>query len=636
MFKQLFQLSGTRPTPNTSTLNTTPVSSSNVTGLTDSAAPPTSSVSILQPPLSPLLLESVVIQSASAEEEVKLPSKEKLAIPFPTDSPFPLLLKDTKLIEEARSSRHVSPPIATGADNDVLSVPPANTPVLNKNSLAFLLQDVDADDINRQDENGNTALMVALLQGHVHLAHTLIVPHADFNLQNHAGETALMLAIGLGYIAVARELVRYPCNILLVNKRQENAFFLLAQQGYWKTSQHFLLARTMLLAAMQCHPLDLNDKVDGNHTLLGLAVDLGDLITLKKLISEGADPNIADNEGNTPLMLAIKHNNLVEFAALFLPTRNLDQQNQAGDTALMLAIRLGHIVIARELIRRPLQIGLINARQENAFSLLAHHGYQQTYQHFLLSREMLAALLCLPSFYLNDKVDGNHTALCLAAELGDLTIINILLAQGANPDVANGQGNTPLMVAIKQNNLFETLVLLPVTKNFDQQNEEGDTVLILAIRLGHIQIARALTQCSSDLLLINNRQENAFVCLAQQGYSLTCQHAMLTRELIIALKTCYPFYINHQIDGKHTLLCLAVLINDIEAVKILLGIGADINTPNHKGNTPIMMALEQKQFEMAQILLNRQPDLSKQNQQGETAYSLALENKWEAMFSNSI
>jgi ankyrin repeat protein len=638
MFNQLFQPFSAHSTPIPATLNTSSVPSSNVVDLTDSAALPlTNSASILQASCSSLLRKSVSIQCSSTEKNITFPNEKPLPPPFLIESPFFPSSKNTKPpVNEALLLHDVSPPIATGADNDLLAVPPADTPLLNKSSLAFLLQNVKADEINRQDKNGNTPLMIALLQGNVQLAHTLIVSYADFDLQNHAGDTALMLAIKLKYITLAKEIVRYPCNISLVNKRQESAFFLLAQQGYRKTHQHFLLARAMLLAAVDYYSIDPNDKIDGNYTLLGLAVELEDLVILKKLIKKGASPDIVNKEGNTPLMLAIKRNNLVEFAALFLLTRNFNQQNQQGDTALMLAIRLGHIILARELIRRPLQLELVNARQENAFSLLACQGYQQTYQHFLLSREMITASLRLHSFSLNNKVDGNHTLLCLAAELGELLTINLLLTRGANPDIANSKGNTPLMVAIKQNNLSEALALLPVTKNLDQQNEEGDTALILAIRLGHIHIARALTQCSSDLLLINNRQENAFVCLAQQGYSLTCQHALLTKELIIALAQRYPLHIDHMVDGHHNLLCLAVLINDMEVAKILLGVGAQINMPNYEDNTPIMIALKQKQFEMFQFLLSKHPDLSKQNQQGESAYSLALENKWEAMFFDSI
>jgi ankyrin repeat protein len=556
--------------------------------------------------------------STCAEKEIELPQPL-----FSPSSGLPANAQEKEILIQNPAASDLLP--NSSASASVMDTPTRATHPFNPASMSAI-------EINRQDDYGNTALMRALLQGNVDQLYSSILSEADLDLQNNAGDTAFMLAIRLGYLEFARKLIDYPLNILLMNKQQDNAFSLLFRQGYRQTYQHFLLAREMLIAVEQRHPFVINSQIDGSNTLLCLAAELGEMLTVKKLITKGANPNIANSNGDTPLMIAIKHNHLFETHLLLSSTNNLNQQNREGDTALMLAIRLGYLHVARELICYPLNLSLANNRQENALSLLHQQGYRQSDQHFLLARAMIAASLQMPAHHLNVKIDGENTLLCLVADLGGVMAIRRLITRGADANITNNFGDTPLMIALKQNRLFEAMALLAPTANINQQNQAGDTALILAIRLGHIQIARALIHYPCNLTIVNKNRENAFFLLARQGYGQTHQHLLLAKEMLLTVERHYPFLMEEKLDGINTLLCLAVEIGEIELVKRLLAKGVNLNGQNDEGNSPIMLAVKSKQLELVYFLLSRSPNLSLQNQQGKTAYALAAENGWKLPF----
>ena len=66
-------------------------------------------------------------------------------------------------------------------------------------------------DINAQDENGDTALMLAVYNDHFETVKRLLrVPEIDINMQNDDGNTALMLAVYEGQYEILDWLLKVP------------------------------------------------------------------------------------------------------------------------------------------------------------------------------------------------------------------------------------------------------------------------------------------------------------------------------------------------------------------------------------------------------------------------------------------
>ncbi len=83
--------------------------------------------------------------------------------------------------------------------------------------------------------------------------------------------------------------------------------------------------------------------------------------------------------------------------------------------------------------------------------------------------------------------------------------------------------------------------------------------------------------------------------------------------------------LKHEIDLKETVI-EAVTNIDLVSLNILLAEGADIDTADSYGNTPLMLASKIGNPRMLTIILAHNPDVNAKNDNGETALMIAAEN----------
>jgi ankyrin repeat protein len=495
---------------------------------------------------------------------------------------------------------------------------------------AFSITCPDADFPSQHNKNINNKLIKAILANDLLKAYALL-PYIYPNFQNVEGNTVLMLLLRLGHTHLAREMLLHPSiNILLENKQQKNAFFYLDTLPF--SAEHILLAQEMAILRAQQIPEELINKSNDGQTLLCSAILTENFSAFQILIERGADVNILDVGHNTPFMLAIKQNYLPVINLLAFLTKNLDQQNETGDTALILAIQGKHLQIASTIMKYPINTFLTNVWQENAFTSLAQQGYHFSHQHFVLTKKIVRRAAKQLPFIPDCKIDGSNTLLGLAAELNEIKVLKKLIAKNADFTLPNQEGNTPLMLAIKQGHLLAADLLSSLPNKLDQQNQEGDTALMLAVRLGQLQIATTLMTDPDQLniFLSNWNGENALSLALHNTITFTPPAFWLaTQVLACVVRAASSEQINYKLGGHNSLLCLAVILSNMRLVKQLLDKGADINLANQDGDTPIMLAIRNKQLLLTHVLFSKEPNLFLQNKKGETAYSLALENSWD-------
>ncbi|XP_062917779.1 putative palmitoyltransferase ZDHHC13 [Mobula hypostoma] len=208
---------------------------------------------------------------------------------------------------------------------------------------------------------------------------------------------------------------------------------------------------------------------DLNSTALHWATRQGHLSMVVLLVKYGADPSLVDREGFTCLHLAIQFQQMPIIAYLVAKGQNVDAADMNGQTPLMLA--------ASRII-----------------------GPEPT--RFLI--KLNASINAV------DKLHKN-TPLHWAVLSGNVAALNVLLAAGANVEVKNAMGETPLGLAQQNRNpwIIHSLIdtnasrsrssfVLKLFKSF----EKYKLLLLFLLSVGVIWITGYIADLESDSWLL--------------------------------------------------------------------------------------------------------------------------------------
>ncbi|WP_411291821.1 ankyrin repeat domain-containing protein [Sphingorhabdus sp.] len=86
-------------------------------------------------------------------------------------------------------------------------------------------------------------------------------------------------------------------------------------------------------------------------TALHIVIERRDSTWLGYLLQKGANPNLSDKKGTTPLMLATQLGYIDGIDWLVRKKAQVDQTNRAGETALILAVQLRNAEAVRALLK---------------------------------------------------------------------------------------------------------------------------------------------------------------------------------------------------------------------------------------------------------------------------------------------
>jgi uncharacterized protein len=194
------------------------------------------------------------------------------------------------------------------------------------------------------------------------------------------------------------------------------------------------MKRRPLLAATAAWPVTARaSPVD-----LVAAAESGDVATLKRLLDGGTPVDARDGRQRTAL-LAATHANRVDAARLLIERgADVNAKDDLQDSAFLYAGAEGRLEILRLTLAAGADLKSTNRYGGTALIPAAHHGHVETVRTLLQT-----------------KIDLDHvnrlgwTALLEAILLGDggaahTEIVRLLVARGANVDLADAQGVTPL------------------------------------------------------------------------------------------------------------------------------------------------------------------------------------------------
>ena len=163
--------------------------------------------------------------------------------------------------------------------------------------------------LDTQDANGRTALLIAVEKDHAGIARALIAAGASVNVQAANMDTPWLLAGAAGRTEVLRAMIPAGPDLSIRNRFGGNALIPACERGHVETIELLLTTK-----------IDVNHVNNLGWTCLLEIVILGDggaphLAAAKLALHAGADPNISDKNGVSPLAHA-KANGQSEVAAL--------------------------------------------------------------------------------------------------------------------------------------------------------------------------------------------------------------------------------------------------------------------------------------------------------------------------------
>ncbi len=154
----------------------------------------------------------------------------------------------------------------------------------------------------------------------------------------------------------------------------------------------------------------------------------------------------------------------------------------------------------------------------------------------------------------------------------------------------------------------------------------GKTVLMYAAKSGDIATIKVLLENKADILAQDNLGTTALMIAAREGHAPVIEF-LLSSSLKNPLPVSQTEVVNQKDLSKWTALTWAVKKSQLEAAKVLIAAGADVNNLDHEGTPLLHIAVDNANADMVKLLLENKAKVKAKDQYGLTALVYALKGQ---------
>lgn len=419
-------------------------------------------------------------------------------------------------------------------------------------------------DVNARDFDGGSPFSLAINKHKTDIALQLLkVPQIDLNLRDPVNRRPpLCSAVVEGLVDVVEALVQdtrckyLECDregnsalhLAVINKQTHITQILARCSGFRHLHNNGGMAPVHIIAQCgDCQNFDIlypsvARKEEVYHHTIGK--EEGDLLTAVALTEIQREINQRSIfSGDTPLHLAIREGHLEIVDRLLLLGAAVDIQNNSGQTALLMACAKGNVPLALQLLLAgsPLNVpGILRMQQR---TLLATHTR-----------------------------DSTLTPLHVAASSNNTKLAEILCEFGADVNVCDERGRSPLYLALINGASNVAMFLI--------QNAGQKIKIDVVMSLHGNTLLHAMSQCQTDATEVTKALIK-LGCSINQANNMgnLPLHEAISWENVAMLRALLSSGANPAVRGGDGSLPLrlAAMTGNVEIGSLLLKAGADIN-----------------------------------------------------------
>ncbi|PNP50515.1 hypothetical protein THARTR1_08731 [Trichoderma harzianum] len=485
--------------------------------------------------------------------------------------------------------------------------------MVNSLDNASLLNLVHEDQVEK-----NTPLHIAAKFGYTAIVRLLLGKGVDVRLEDSSGNTAIQLSASAGHLDVLRVLLEHhlsrrgdfaPEDLELVGEDTKSQFAeeldkVLDKMTAAKecnellcravTSGQLIVVRYLLNYMDSSHPsIPIQTSTIGEN-LLNIAASKGYTEIVRALLPR-FNPNVKNAENHTPLDLAVsgRHRDVIQLLLDSGADPNVSDSNRW--TPLHIAARSGLYDIFEDLLC-------------NGGDIYARTILKETALHLAVGFPNIVRLLIAASADLNAKDYNEATPLHLAVRAESITTIKLLLLAGADLDAVDENDKTPLHYAIELGNPRTVKELWKSGPKLNRRPYKKLPPLIQASEAKSFDIVRIIL---GETLLAESTNDtpdhdNAGSCHNLQDMTL--------------------LDVNAETSDSRTALLIAVMAEQLDIVKALLKLDANLTSRGKSGRTPLLEAVDLENTEIFEALLEKGADIRSQDEEGNTALHLILKS----------
>lgn len=367
---------------------------------------------------------------------------------------------------------------------------------------------------------------------------------------------------------------------------------------------------------------DVNSKLPTENSLwihptqrmpLHHAAESGNGELVRFLVEHGAQTNVADSEGQTPLLVASRHADTTVVETLLSHGAAANAADKEGRTALHHAADRQDVSMVETLLSHGADADRKSREGRTPTSIATANGSEEIVR--LLTNR------------------GGRVTIHAAAGMGDLAALERLVKEGANVNRLDVQGQTALHAAANAGQLEAVRWLVEHGAWMDLTDDKDASALSLAYRNAfemHVNLSRQSNAADLErkykavmayLIGRGAKPEFAYGIPQEQVQAHSKEVADLLIEAGPDMGLCH--------DSQATLLHRAAWWGKKKVVEDLIELGADIDATDRVGGTPLHAAVQEgctsywdviegPRVDVMELLLERGAKVDVANKHGRT------------------